>query len=46
MIITPSARAPICYERYAEVPATLERFTRFEPDQDGVLETTRGQDPI
>ena len=26
--------------------AKLERFTRFEPDQDGVLETTRDHDPI
>ena len=40
MLITPSAGAPICYERYAKVPAKLERFTRFEPDLDGSLETS------
>ena len=38
--------ARIYYERYAEEPATLQRFTRFSLRFDGRLATTRVQAPI
>ena len=39
-------RSRFTVERYADVPAVLERVTRFAPDKNGCSETTRVRAPI